>query len=62
LAIHELLVTDDNMRSKIESNAPVAEIRYAAMEAGMRTLKQDGIIKVMNGDTDLVQVSAATMK
>jgi type II secretory ATPase GspE/PulE/Tfp pilus assembly ATPase PilB-like protein/thioredoxin-like negative regulator of GroEL len=62
LAIHELLVTDDNMRSKIENNSPVADIRYAALEAGMRTLKQDGIIKVLNGDTDLKQVSAATMK
>jgi type II secretory ATPase GspE/PulE/Tfp pilus assembly ATPase PilB-like protein len=62
LAIHELLITDDKMRSKIEENAPVADIRYSAMEGGMRTLKQDGIIKVMNGDTDLIQVSAATMK
>ncbi|MDT8334757.1 MAG: ATPase, T2SS/T4P/T4SS family [Desulfurivibrionaceae bacterium] len=62
LAIHELLITDDQMRTKIESNAPVADIRYAAMVAGMRTLKQDGILKVMNGDTDLKQVSAATMK
>ena len=61
LAIHELLVCGDNMRKKIESSAPVAEIRYAALETGMRTLKQDGIIKVINGDTDLKQVSAATM-
>ncbi|MEN8134449.1 MAG: GspE/PulE family protein [Thermodesulfobacteriota bacterium] len=61
LAIHELLVTDDALKSKIEANAPVAELRFAALEAGMRTLKQDGIIKVMNGDTDLAQVSAATM-
>jgi len=62
LAIHELLVTDDNLRTKIESNAPVAEIRYAAMLAGMRTLKQDGIRKVMQGDTDMKQVCAATNK
>lgn len=62
LAIHELLVTDDQMRAKIENNAPVAELRFAALESGMRTLKQDGIIKVLHGDTDLTQVSAATMK
>lgn len=62
LAIHELLITDDNLRSRIESNGTVAELRFAAMQAGMRTLKQDGIIKVLNGDTDLTQVSAATMK
>lgn len=62
LAIHELLVADDNLRGKIESNAPVAQIRQAAMEAGMRTLKQDGIVKVMQGDTDMKQVCAATNK
>jgi type II secretory ATPase GspE/PulE/Tfp pilus assembly ATPase PilB-like protein len=62
LAIHELLVADDNLRGKIESNAPVAQIRLAAMEAGMRTLKQDGIIKVLQGDTDMKQVCAATNK
>lgn len=62
LAIHELLITDDNLRIKIEANAPVAELRFAALEAGMRTLKQDGILKVLKGDTDLAQVSAATMK
>ena len=61
LAIHELLITNDQLKSKIENNAPVAELRQAALEAGMRTLKQDGIIKVINGDTDLAQVSAATM-
>jgi type II secretory ATPase GspE/PulE/Tfp pilus assembly ATPase PilB-like protein len=32
------------------------------MEAGMRTLKQDGIAKVMQGDTDMKQVCAATNK
>jgi type II secretory ATPase GspE/PulE/Tfp pilus assembly ATPase PilB-like protein len=62
LAIHELLITDDVLRSKIENNAPVAEIRLAAMQAGMRTLKQDGISKVLQGDTDMKQVCAATNK
>jgi type II secretory ATPase GspE/PulE/Tfp pilus assembly ATPase PilB-like protein len=62
LAIHELLVTDDNLKDKIENNAPVADIRTAALENGMRTMKQDGIIKVLNGDTDFKQVSSATMK
>jgi type II secretory ATPase GspE/PulE/Tfp pilus assembly ATPase PilB-like protein len=62
LAIHELLITDDLLRGKIESNAPVADIRMAAMLAGMRTLKQDGITKVLQGDTDMKQVCAATNK
>jgi type II secretory ATPase GspE/PulE/Tfp pilus assembly ATPase PilB-like protein/thioredoxin-like negative regulator of GroEL len=62
LAIHELLVADDKLRVQIESNAAVAQIRQAAMEGGMRTLKQDGIVKVLQGDTDMKQVCAATNK
>jgi len=62
LAIHELLVSNDDLRSKIETGAHVGEIRHAAMQAGMRTLKQDGIVKVMQGDTDMRQVCAATNK
>jgi len=61
LAIHELLITDKKMKLAIEESAPVAELRAAALESGMRTLKQDGIIKVINGDTDLKQVSASTV-
>ena len=62
LAIHELLITDDELRKLIQKNAPVMEIRDQSMKGGMLTLKQDGIQKVLRGDTDLKQVLAACIK
>ena len=37
------------------------EIQKAAVGEGMRTLKQDGIEKVLQGRTDLAQVRAVAM-
>lgn len=62
LAIHELLITDDELRKLIQKNAPVMQIRDQSMKGGMLTLKQDGIQKVLRGDTDLKQVLAACIK
>ena len=62
LAIHELLVSDDGLRKLIQKKRPVGEIRDYALAAGMYTLKQDGILKVLQGDTDLKQVRAACIK
>jgi len=62
LAIHELLTVNDPMKILIVKNAPIASIREEAMAAGMLTLKQDGIRKVLKGHTDLHQVRAACIK
>lgn len=62
LAVHELLVSNDSLQRKIAIAAPVGEIRDEAMAAGMLTLMQDGIWKVIKGDTDLVQVRATCAK
>ncbi len=58
LALHELLVNDDNIRSAMQRKASTAEIRTIAQEAGMRTLLHDGFEKCLSGDTDLTQVLA----
>lgn len=62
LAIHELLVADEGLKVLIEKNAPVIEIRKHAMAHGMRTLRQDGILKCLQGDTDLNQVLSSCAK
>ncbi|NPA48563.1 MAG: Flp pilus assembly complex ATPase component [Thermodesulfobacteria bacterium] len=62
LAIHELLVANDEIRQLIIKNAPVHQIREAAMRAGMLTLKQDGIWKVLAGHTDLTQIRAVSIR
>ena len=59
LAIHELLVSDDSLKELIQKKGLVEEIRKHTMKQGMLTLKQDGIQKVLRGDTDLQRVKAA---
>jgi type II secretory ATPase GspE/PulE/Tfp pilus assembly ATPase PilB-like protein len=62
VGLHELLVADDPVKRLIQEHARVAEIFAASVEAGMRTLKMDGMEKVMLGLTDLKQVRAVCIK
>jgi type IV pilus assembly protein PilB len=62
LAIHELLVVNDEIRELISRRASEHAIRKAARNAGMRTLVEDGILKAAQGLTtldDVVRVVAA---
>lgn len=54
--IHELVTVTDEMRHMIVTRSSVSEIRKIAINDGMLTLKQDGIIKVFRGLTDIAQV------
>ena len=47
------------IRRSLLDGADAATIFKAAMESGMKTLKQDGIEKVLRGHTDIVQVRSA---
>jgi type II secretory ATPase GspE/PulE/Tfp pilus assembly ATPase PilB-like protein len=40
----------------------VADLGHCALDDGMRTLKQDGIEKVLQGITDIKQVRAVCIK
>jgi len=56
MGIYELLVANAAIKRLVQTRAPVQEIAAAAIANGMRTLKQDGIDKVIRGLTDLQQV------
>jgi type II secretory ATPase GspE/PulE/Tfp pilus assembly ATPase PilB-like protein len=58
IGIHELLLASDGLKRAIQRKAPVDDIRELAQAAGMKTLLQDGIEKVLEGHTDLKQVLA----
>jgi len=58
LGLHELLTVTPPIKRMIQARAPVMELVPAALAAGMRTLKQDGIAKVLQGHTDIAQVRA----
>jgi type II secretory ATPase GspE/PulE/Tfp pilus assembly ATPase PilB-like protein len=60
LGIHELMMSDEPIRQAIRHRAPASEVRHLALNAGMHTLRQDGIEKVLLGLTDMAQVTAAT--
>jgi type II secretory ATPase GspE/PulE/Tfp pilus assembly ATPase PilB-like protein len=62
IGLHELLIADDNAKRLIQERARVAEIFSTAVESGMRTLKMDGMEKIMLGLTDLKQVRSVCIK
>jgi len=62
VGLHELLIADDGIKKLIQERARVAEIFSAAVEGGMRTLKMDGMEKVMMGLTDLKMVRSVCIK
>ena len=54
--VHELLSMTPALRSLVYKEAPVSQLKSQAMDDGMRTLIQDGILKVIKGDTDIAQI------
>ncbi|TAJ75811.1 MAG: GspE/PulE family protein [Gallionellaceae bacterium] len=62
VGLHELLIGTDPLKKAIQEHARVAELFAIALEEGMRTLKQDGIEKVLLGITDIHQVRSVCIK
>jgi type II secretory ATPase GspE/PulE/Tfp pilus assembly ATPase PilB-like protein len=62
VGLHELLLGTDRIKKAIQEHARVAEMFAIALDEGMRTLKMDGIEKVMAGITDIQQVRAVCIK
>jgi len=62
VGLHELLIASDTLKKLIQEHARVAEILAVSLEEGMRTLKMDGIEKVLQGITDMPQVRAVCIK
>ncbi|MFM9878900.1 MAG: GspE/PulE family protein [Burkholderiaceae bacterium] len=62
VGLHELLVADDAIKKLVQERARVSELFVAAVGSGMRTLKMDGMEKVMMGLTDLKMVRSVCIK
>jgi type II secretory ATPase GspE/PulE/Tfp pilus assembly ATPase PilB-like protein len=56
LGIHELLECSDEVKSLIRKKAETDSICEQAVAEGMTTLKQDGILKVMHGLTEIHEI------
>ncbi|MFA7172135.1 MAG: ATPase, T2SS/T4P/T4SS family [Kiritimatiellia bacterium] len=59
--IFEIFLMDDTIQRLIFDQAPASVLRARAREMGMRTLREDGMLKVASGMTSLQEVLRATM-
>ena len=62
VGLHELMIADDAAKRLIQERARVAELFACAVSSGMRTLKMDGMEKVLMGLTDLKMVRSVCIK
>ncbi|MFC2149537.1 type II secretion system ATPase GspE [Candidatus Auribacterota bacterium] len=58
--IYELLVISDPIREMILERAPSVVIRQKAIELGLKTLRDDGVEKIINGFTTVEEVARET--
>lgn len=60
VGIFELLEVDEQVRERVVARADSGIIKRLAVEKGMRTLRQDGVLKVEEGMTTIDEVARTT--
>ena len=58
--LHELMVVSRELRRQIQTGARAEALQHTAMAEGMRTLRQDGIEKVLAGVTSIEEVRSTS--
>jgi len=61
MGIFEIFVIDDEVRHMISRRSPTLMLRQRARELGMRTLREDGVRKVLSGLTSADEVISITV-
>ncbi|HEY6070697.1 MAG TPA: GspE/PulE family protein, partial [Chthoniobacterales bacterium] len=61
MGIFEMFVLDDEVRHMINKRRSTLNLRRRARELGMRTLREDGIRKVLSGQTTAEEVISTTL-
>ncbi len=59
-AIAEILVMNEQLQNLVMNKASTQEIKQAAVAAGMKTLREDGLQKVLDGITTIEEVLRVT--
>lgn len=62
LGIFELLTVNEVIRRQIQGRSPASQVKSAAVRSGMRTLRDDGVEKVLSGITTVDEVDRVTMR
>ncbi len=60
--VHELLEATAPMKKLISSKGTVSAIRELALKEGMRTVMQDGVLKILKGQIDVEQLLEVTVE
>jgi type II secretory ATPase GspE/PulE/Tfp pilus assembly ATPase PilB-like protein len=60
IGIFEILVFNETIRKMVEERSSADQIRKKAMELGMRSLRQDGLEKAMQGLTTIEEILRVT--
>jgi type IV pilus assembly protein PilB len=60
IGIYEIMTMNETIRDLCLQNASSEQIKKAALESGMRSLRQDGILKAIEGVTTLEEVFRVT--
>ncbi len=59
--IFEMFIIDDEVRHMINNKSTTVDLRKRAREMGMRTLREDGVRKVLSGMTSAEEVISVSM-
>ena len=60
LGIHEMMLVNDDIRTLVMQNTASNLIKRAAVASGMKTLREDGAMKVLMGQTSIDEVMRVT--
>jgi type IV pilus assembly protein PilB len=61
VAIYEVMPITEEIRDMILKSAPTADLRLAAQQQGMKSLRQAGLMKVLEGTTTVEEVVRVTL-
>lgn len=58
--IYEILVPNRDIRNLVEKSAPSLDIREASIKSGMKSLREEGIYKILAGITSVAEIIRVT--
>ena len=61
VAIYEVMPITEPLRDMILKSGSTAELREQAQRDGMKTLRQAGLLKVLEGTTTVEEISRVTL-
>ncbi|HHG73762.1 MAG TPA: type II/IV secretion system protein, partial [Persephonella sp.] len=60
--IHELLKVDEEIKGMLIEKRSTEEIKHVALRKGMKTLRQDAVLKALEGITTIDEVIRVTIE